>query len=189
MNKVIFVSVLLFLFFDISAQDKLFLKNGEIETGKITAINRTVVRLHSDKAGRVKRFTERDIKKATMLVDGKDIEYTYENVPTLGRVLLGKLYSGRVSLYATELYIPGNVGSSGGPYVSGGQYPMYYLKKEGENSFFDANYDGVLFNKFHNRVSKYFKDCPALSKRIKTKLLTMRDLEEICEMYDTCSEL
>lgn len=169
------------------SQDKLFLKSGEIVTGVVIAINKEVVRIDSESAGKVKRYTDKDIEKAIILIDDKEVEFTYENVPFLGKVLLGKLYDGKVDLYTTQTYVAGGEDhTSPNGYRTGGQWTMYYMKRDNENKFFDLNYDGVLFNKFHNRVSKYFKDCSSLSKRIKNKELTMGDLEEIAVIYNSC---
>ena len=169
------------------SQDKLILKNGEIVTGVVTAINKEVVRIDSESAGRVKRYTDKDVEKAIIFIDDKEVEFTYDNVPFLGKVLLGKLYDGKVDLYTTQTYVAGGEDhTKPNSYRMGGQWTMYYMKKDNEDKFFDLNYDGVLFNKFHNRVSKYFKDCPSLSKRIKSKELNMGDLEEIAEIYNSC---
>ncbi|CAL68064.1 hypothetical protein [Christiangramia forsetii] len=169
------------------SQDQLILKNGEIVTGVVTAINKEVVRIDSDDAGRVKRYTDRDVEKAIIFIDDKEVEFTYETVPFLGKVLLGKLYDGKVDLYTTQTYVPGGEDhTKPNNYRMGGQWSMYYMKKDKEDDFFDLNYDGVLFNKFHNRVSKYFNDCPSLSKKIKNKEFKMENLEEIAKTYNSC---
>lgn len=184
--------ILFFLGFVLSfnfnyAQDKLILKNGEVVTGRVTAINKSVVRIDSDDAGRVKRYTDKDIEKAVIIIDGKETEFYYKSVPFLGEVLLGEVISGKVSLYLTEYYQSGGDNIRGN-YIAGGQRSMYYLKKEGEDRFFDLNYQGVLFNKFQNRVSKYLQDCSGLSKSIKAGKLTLNDIHEIVETYNECGE-
>lgn len=182
--------IILCLLFSINhafSQDKLFLKSGEIVTGVVTAINKEVVRIDSDKAGRVKRYSDKDVEKAIIFIDDKEVEFVYENVPFLGKVLLGKLYDGKVDLYTTQTYVAGGEDHTKlNNYRMGGQWSMYYMKKDNEDKFFDLNYDGLVFNKFHNRVSKYFSDCKSLSKKIKNKELTMRDLDKIAILYDSC---
>lgn len=187
MKHLLIILCLLFTINFAYSQDKLFLKNGEIVTGVVTAINKEVVRIDSDKAGRVKRYTDKDVEKAIIFIDDKEVEFIYETVPFLGKVLLGKLYDGKVDLYTTQTYVAGGEDHTKlNNYRMGGQWSMFYMKKDKEDDFFDLNYNGAVFNKFHNRVSKYFDDCSSLSKQIKNKKLTMGDLEKIAEIYNSC---
>lgn len=187
MKNLLLIIGLIFIVPFTYAQDKLILKNGEVITGEVTAINKDVVRIKSDAHDRVKRYSDKDVEKAFMLIGDEEVEFVYEKVPFLGKVLLGKLYDGKVDLYFTETYVAGGDDPTKPTgYRMGGQWAMFYMKRDNEDKFFDLNYRGVVFNKFQNRVSKYFKDCPSLSKRIKNKELTIEHLEEIAEIYDSC---
>ncbi|HET8809775.1 MAG TPA: hypothetical protein VFM65_05860 [Flavobacteriaceae bacterium] len=187
MKKTLLLTCLILVTNFVLGQDRLFLKNGTVVSGKITSINKKVARIKLDKTGKIKRFTERDIERAMIQIDDKEVEFKYGKVPFLGEVLLGKLYDGRADLYVAQTYVAGHKDNNDFlGYKMGGTQSMYYVQKDSEEQLFDLNYDGAIFNKFHNRVSKYFKDCPSLSKRIKNKELTSGNIVEIIEIYDSC---
>ncbi len=183
--------LLLVLTFNFSfSQDTLFFTDGTSKKGKVTQINKSVVKFIAVGTEKAKRYTDKDVEKAIIFDDGKPVEYFYDKVPTLGTTLLTKISSGKANLYVTESYMYGNDYVEGGKekHSFGGTILLYYAKRDSEDKYFDLNYDGAVVNKFKNRASKYLKDCQSLAQRIKNKEFGKLDVREIFEIYNNQCE-
>ncbi len=183
--------ILLLVLTNTIAQDTVFLKDGTTIEGSIYGIHKVDVRINIAENDKNKTIKGKDIEKVTMMIDDKEVLFTFDTVPFVGEVLLGTLIEGDVTLYLAMKYVPKG---SKDPnkiisftYTKSGYIYMYYGKKQGEKNFFDFNYDGAVFNKFNKRVSKYLKKCKSVSKQVLEKKLKKEHIEDICTLYNACN--
>ena len=114
-----------------------------------------------------------------------DYEYAKINRSDSKPELLRVLTKGNVSLYSTEI-ITAVMNSSGlgvniSPYYN--ETTIYYLKKEADP--FVKPFKGS----FEKYTKEYFKDCPALVRRIEERKFTKDNILELVDFYnDICSD-
>jgi hypothetical protein len=131
--------------------------------------------------------------------DGKQVRYTpkdlkeysisYQRYVSDSTVFLQAVKDGvRIGLFKVitprTTYMPAGTGSlNGAPIVGSVKHvsisETYYLKRVNEKRF-----TRVRKGTFMDVISAYFSDCPDLSKKIKTRELTIKDLEKIVYTYN-----
>ena len=158
MNKIlIFIAVLSYNF--TFAQDTIFFKDKTSKTGKVKEINETVVRFIPDGSTKRIRYTRRDIERAIINIDGKNIDFVYDKVPFVGKVFLGKLISGKVNLYVTEKYIFGGNAYS----YNQDDLAKYFCLYENLMSFWHDLFPGKIYDlSYENLTGNQEKETPWL---------------------------
>ena len=171
MKLILFIFCVTFSSFCFS-QDYLFLKNGTEIYGSVLYINKAKVYFEDADTG--DRKWHKKIEKLIDNVNENTIEYKVRDIDGLSSYLSGELVSGKASYYRIHKHVAGGQG-----YLS-----FYYIYKEGDKKAF-KDLPNSLTTPFHKRLSKYFSDCPTLSKKIKSKVYNYSDTEEIIKFYNT----
>ena len=177
----------------------LIFRNGNILEGeaKILLNNRTIKFRNSK--NKKTEYDYKQIKELKILKDKETAIYKYKIIAGLPPKLLKviKETEGKVNLYAIDFYIVSefNKNDFTKNYSKGYEehFKDYYVSKGNENIVIklgtDRNFVGS--NYFKKTALKYFKDCPALIKKIKEKEFKRRnDIKKIVAFYnENCAKL
>ena len=104
--------------------------------------------------------------------------------------VLEEVVVGDISLYkiVIERGAPMGVGFGGGIGMGmsmGSVSIKYYLRKKGEKEVTHITSTDLFSKNFKKAATAYFKDCPDLVKKIKTKEYRKREIRNIVEFYNS----
>lgn len=180
----------------------LFLKNADSIIGYSKGINYSNIQFSKERKGKYKKIDIKEIEKVILYSKKGKKEYHHlyvqkkRGVDEFFALLISEgpinhyLYSSYYSfINHISTDVTGNaMNSSRSANITSHSVNINYLKKENEKqSFLISDVYWSLFGEkyFRKKASVFFKDCPTLIKKIKTKEFKKSDLVEIIEFYNT----
>ena len=136
-----------------------------------------------------KKYHIKDMKEITYFYDNYNVKYDiidvkiYTDSKKSDRILAYKVFDGnKINLYTTtESYQTG--GSIGANFQ--GTINKAYIQKKGEQFAYDISYIHAIQHKgVKARLLEYFKDCPALIEKIKSKEINRHNALKIAQFFE-----
>ncbi len=203
--KRFFLSFLIFsiAFTTFAAKDyysaKVYFNGGSVKSGLATFVENGPVDFiffKEHKEAEAEKIASNSIKKIIYTFDSKDYEYVFlkvyigwKQVEIAGPIWLEIVKKGPATLYVTSTVLssPG-IMSSSGVVSSGGSATFYdyYIMRDGEPAAKAIANISTLNNNqtFRAKAPLYFSDYPELAKKIKDKIYTWKNLEEVVNIYN-----
>lgn len=192
----IFFVVILLWCMDLSAQKTkatLTFKDGSKKTGYAKLIGAESVKFKSKKNAKATKYHFSELSQAKINdAEGYSVYVYLKVIGKEKRKILKQVEVGKVSLYALNTqkytasgYTGGNSGVGTG-YVGTNFYTIKnsYVRREGEIAVTHLGSNQLFIRNFKKAASDFFKDCSALTQKIKNNQFKKKDLKKIVAFYN-----
>lgn len=179
------------------SEAKLVFKDGTVLKGLGKLKGTASVKFRKNKKAKAKKYHFRDLESVQLYIEEFVKTYVYLPVKKKNKYrVLEEVVVGDISLYkivSQGTHVPMGVGFSGAAggmgmgmsMGSGFSIKSYYLRKKGEKEVTHITSTDLFSKNFKKAATAYFKDCPDLVEKIKTKEYRKREIRAIVEFYNS----